>query len=163
MLVETAVAFATLLAAEPAMALVHRVVFHGPLWCWHESHHARPSARRLVRNDLLWLPVLVVAGALIVLGTPVAAGVGVGIASYVTAYVVAHDGVAHGRFPVPRVLRRATFLRVVARTHRLHHRDGRGGRGAPPFAVYAAHLEHRWGLGAGYRPPTKVCAPAGAR
>ena len=49
------VALATIVLAEPLMAMVHRFVFHGPLWCEHESHHAHPTVRRVVRNDLLWI------------------------------------------------------------------------------------------------------------
>jgi hypothetical protein len=53
-------------------------------------------------------------------------------------------------------------FRIIGQTHRLHHRGGRGGVGAPPFGVYFAPLEHRWGLLVRYRPPTKLCAPVNA-
>ena len=66
MLVALTVALGTLVAFEPIMTLVHRLVFHGPLWCSHKSHHEYPTARRIVRNDLLWLwPLLVSAAALL--------------------------------------------------------------------------------------------------
>src|SRR5262245_55462816 len=159
MVVELSVALVTLLTAEPAMTLVHRFVFHGPLWCSHKSHHAHPTARRIVQNDLLWLGPLLASAALITFGGPALVGVGLGGAGYVTAYIFAHDGVAHGRFPVPSRLRRMTIFRVVAKTHRLHHRGGRDGVGASPFGIYAAHLQHRWRLGIGYTAPTKICAP----
>jgi sterol desaturase/sphingolipid hydroxylase (fatty acid hydroxylase superfamily) len=87
------------------------------------------------------------------------AGLGIGGALYVAAYVFAHDGVAHGRFWVPRAVRRMRLFRIIARTHRLHHRGGAGGVGAPPFGVYLAPLEHRWGLLTDYTPPTKLCGP----
>jgi beta-carotene 3-hydroxylase len=149
-----AVAVATLALAEPLMTLVHRYVFHGPLWCEHESHHAHPTARRIVRNDLLWLWPLGVSAALVMFGGPALAGLGIGGVLYVVAYIFAHDGVAHGRFPVPRLVRRATIFRVIAQTHRLHHRTRVG---APPFGVYLAPLEHRWRLLVDYTPPTKIC------
>jgi hypothetical protein len=100
---------------------------------------------------------LLTSAFLVAFGGPVLTGVGIGGALYVGAYILAHDGVAHGRFPVPAFIRRATVFRVVAKTHRLHHRGGRDGVGASPFGVYLAHLEHRWGLSARHRPPTKVC------
>lgn len=153
------VALATIVLAEPLMAMVHRFVFHGPLWCEHESHHAHPTVRRIVRNDLLWIWPLLVAAGLVTFCGPVLAGIGLGGALYVAAYIFAHDGVAHGRFSVPRAVSRMTTFRIMAQTHRLHHRGGRGGVGAPPFGVYLATLEHRWGLLASYRAPTKVCAP----
>jgi len=158
-LTELAIAATTLVVAEPVMALVHRFVFHGPLWCEHKSHHEHPTIRRIVRNDLLWLWPLLTSALLVGFGDPVLVGFGIGGALYVAAYIVAHDGVAHGRFWVPAFIRRASILRVIAKTHRLHHRGGRNGVGASPFGVYLAHLEHRWGLSARYRPPTKVCPP----
>jgi beta-carotene 3-hydroxylase len=162
MLVEFAAAGLTSLGFEPVMALVHRFLFHGPLWCSHKSHHEHPTARRIVRNDLLWLWPLLGSAALVSFGGPLSVGVGLGVAAYVAAYVFAHDGVAHGRFWVPGVVRRMTVFRVVAQTHRLHHRGGRDGVGAPPFGVFLAALEYRWGLGARYAPPTKLCSPVRA-
>jgi len=90
-------------------------------------------------------------------------GIGIGGGMYVGAYVFAHDGVAHGRFWVPAVVRRMTVFRVVAQTHRLHHRGGREGVGASPFGVYGAPLEHRWQLTAHDVPPTKLCSPTWLR
>ena len=159
-MIALAVAAATLVLAEPVMTLVHRFVFHGPLWCEHESHHAHPTARRVVRNDLLWIWPLLISAALVRFGGRVLTGLGIGSALYVTAYIFAHDGIAHGRFAVPRWIRRLTVFRVIAQTHRLHHRGGRGGIGAPPFGVYLAPLEYRLGLLAHYTPPTRLCGPA---
>ena len=82
-----AVAVATLLLAEPTMTLVHRFVFHGPLWCEHETHHVHLSARRIVRNDLLWIWPLLAPAALVAFGGPVLVGIGIGGAAYVAAYI----------------------------------------------------------------------------
>jgi sterol desaturase/sphingolipid hydroxylase (fatty acid hydroxylase superfamily) len=139
------------------------------LWCSHKSHHEHPTARRLVSNDLLWtFPLLtsatfIIAGRIVStdLGAPLV-GFGMGTAGYVFAYILAHDGVAHGRFWVPRFVRRMSAFRALAQTHRLHHRGGREGVGAPPFGVYAAPLEHRFHLSDRYSPPTRICSPAGA-
>jgi beta-carotene 3-hydroxylase len=162
MATELAVALLTLVVSEPVMAVVHRFVFHGPLWCEHESHHAHPTAHRIVRNDLLWVWPLLAAAALVTFGGPVLAGVGIGGAAYVAAYILAHDGVAHGRFWVPRFLKRMRVLRLLVETHHLHHRGGRHG-GASPFAVYAAPLEHGWQVSEDFVPATKDCTPAQAR
>src|SRR4029077_3420803 len=97
----------------------------------HWSHHAQPTDRRVVRNDLLWLWPLAGSAALIIFGGPVLVGMGLGGVAYVAAYILAHDGVAHGRFWVPRAVRRMRVFRAVALTHRLHHRGGRHGAGAP--------------------------------
>jgi len=162
MLTGSGVALVTLVALEPVMALVHRFVFNGPLWCWHESHHEHPTARRIVRNDLLWLWPLLGSAALISLGGPGLAGIGVGIVGYVAAYILAHDGVAHGRFWVPMFVRRMSGFRLLAQTHHLHHRGGRHG-GAPPFAVYAAPVEHTWHVSKNFVPATKPCPPGRVR
>ena len=162
------VALITVVALEPVMTLVHRFLFHGPLWCWHKSHHEHPSAHHPVFNDLLWAPPLLVSTALVVSGAAflpglageVVAGIGIGTAAYVAAYVFAHDGVAHGRFRVPGWAKHSRVFRAIARSHNLHHRGGTEGVGAPPFGVYAAALEQRWGFSDGYSPPSKVCAPA---
>src|SRR6185295_8837126 len=157
MLTEVVVAGVTLVVAEPAMAVVHRFAFHGPLWCSHKSHHEHPTARHLVRNDLLWAWPLLASAMLIRFGDAVLVGLGLGTIAYVAAYILAHDGVAHRRFWVPRFLRRMTMFRVIAATHQLHHCGGREGADATPFGVYLARLEYRWHLSARYRPPTKVC------
>src|SRR4030095_17097665 len=102
----------------------------GPLWCEHKSHHEHPTARRIVANYLLWLWPLLASALLIAFGGPALVGLGIGGALYVAAYIVAHDGVAHRRFWVPAFIRQATVFRVVAKTHRLHHRRGRDGAGA---------------------------------
>jgi beta-carotene 3-hydroxylase len=156
------IALVTLVAFEPSMALVHRFVFHGPLWCWHESHHAHPTARRIVRNDLLWLWPLAGAAALVAVGGPIAIGIGIGTVAYVGAYILAHDGIAHGRFPVPAFLKRMRTFRLLADMHHLHHRGGRRG-GASPFAVYAAPLEQRWQMSEAFVPAPKPCPPARVR
>ena len=159
-MVTLVVAVGTLLVAEPAMALVHRFVFHGPLWCSHKSHHEHPSAGRIVRNDLLWLWPLLTSAVLLTFGGPVLVGIGLGTAGYVAAYIFVHDGVAHGRFWVPMFVRRMRGFRLLAQAHHLHHRGGRHG-GVSPFAVYAALWEQH--VSEGFVPATKPCSPVHVR
>jgi beta-carotene 3-hydroxylase len=142
---------------EPAMSLVHRSVFHGPLWCAHRSHHEFPRARRFVPNDGLWLAYFLLFGALTAFGAMseapwagVLAGAGAGACGYGMAYVLAHDGFAHGRFWTPAVLRRSRLVRGLVRAHHLHHADGPRGAGRPPFGVYSAPIELAWGLSEGF-------------
>ena len=130
----------TLVVFEPLMSVVHRRLFHGPLWRWHRSHHESPNAHRLVLNDLIWVIHFALSGILILLG---AAGIGSGAALYGLAYVLAHDGLAHGRFPVPSVLRRTRLFRRLIRAHHLHHRTSSGSLGAVPFGIYSALVELR--------------------
>ena len=160
--IELGVGFVTLVAFEPLMALVHRFVFHGPLWCWHESHHAHPTARRIVRNDLLWLWPLLASVVVISFGGPVPVGIGLGMSAYAGAYIFAHDGVAHGRFWIPKFVRRMSAFRLLAQTHHLHHRGGRHG-GASPFAVYAAPWEQSWHVSERFVPAARPCPHAQVR
>lgn len=116
---------------EPVTYLAHRFVMHGVGLTWHRSHH-RPNRRRrpgeawFERNDrfpVLFAAVTVVAVAvgLNVSGLGVLVPVAVGVTLYGAAYAYVHDGVVHGRFPVPV---RGRALDELARRHGLHHRFG---------------------------------------
>src|SRR4051812_16427938 len=123
MFVVIAVSLITLIVFEPLMTVVHRWVFHGPLWRLHRSHHAFQNSHRLVLNDLIWAVHLLASGAVAALGFwfrtgmrgQVALGLGVGAALYALAYIFVHDGVAHGRFRIPSAVRGMAFLRRLTR------------------------------------------------
>jgi len=167
MSVAVATAVGALVAFEPLMAAVHRFLFHGPLWCSHRSHHERPTARRLVSNDFLWVPYLALAAVLALAGAvwwqrvfgQILVGVGAGAAGYALAYILAHDGLAHGRFWMPAFLRRSALGRRLIRSHRRHHRGGTSGLGAAPFGIYGAPLEIALRIGDGFTPTARSCEP----
>jgi beta-carotene 3-hydroxylase len=119
---------ASFAAMEGVAAVTHRRVMHGWLWRWHRSHH-EPRRGWFELNDLFAIAFALPAIGLVRLGlttSPWLLPVGCGMAAYGAVYVVFHDGMVHGRFPVPRVGGR--YLRRLVQAHHLHHavrtRDG---------------------------------------
>ena len=124
---KAAVCIAVFAGMEGFAWIVHRYVMHGPLWCWHRSHHT-PGPGRLERNDLFALIFALPAIACFLLAhmsnwwLPPA----IGITAYGLVYFIFHDGFVQGRLPVP--LSRKGIGRAHLQAHRLHHavatRDG---------------------------------------
>lgn len=117
-----AIAAASFLAMEAVAALSHRWLMHGPLWCWHRSHHEGGERGGPVANDLFALVFALPAMAAIAAGLhgprPLL-WIGVGMTAYGAAYALVHDGIVHRRWPVPRP--RGRYLRRVLAAHRIHH------------------------------------------
>jgi beta-carotene 3-hydroxylase len=130
-------------AMEPWAALLHGRVWHRWLWTVHRSHHRRRTGG-FERNDLLsalHAPLAIAAvlyGCAGPAGWPreVIYGVGVGMSAFGAAYLIAHDGLVHGRWPVRPLLRLGYFRRIV-RAHRKHHR----GAGGPPYGLFLGPWE----------------------
>jgi beta-carotene 3-hydroxylase len=123
-----AVAALALAAMEPAAALAHRGLMHGPGWPWHRSHHRQPGGPPQA-NDLYPLVfaaatvlAMAIGAAVPRLGPLLAAGAGV--TAYGVLYLVVHDLYVHERLgPLPG--RGSRYVRWVAGAHALHHRTGR--------------------------------------
>lgn len=101
---------------------MHRFVMHGPLWCWHQSHH-EPRIGRFEKNDLFAVVFAVPAIVLIYIGVNAwvwAAPIGAGITAYGAAYAFFHDGLVHRRWSVG-ISGRSPFWRKRIQAHRLHH------------------------------------------
>jgi beta-carotene 3-hydroxylase len=132
-----AVAVAVAAGMDLWAGLLHRFVWHGPLWSVHRTHHA-PRRGRFERNDALSTLHAPIAIVLIVVGSrappsyaqDIAVGTGVGMTVFGALYLVLHDGLVHQRLPV-RLLARVPWLRAIAEAHSEHHR--RGGRG--PYGI----------------------------
>lgn len=128
---------------EPWAAWVHRVLWHGPLWFVHRTHHT-PRTGLFEWNDVF--PVLHIppALALILFGlwgpatwwlTDLCFGIGVGVSTYGVAYQVVHDGIVHRRLPL-RFLERVPYIRALRIAHLRHH-----GRGGAPFGLFLGPWE----------------------
>jgi beta-carotene 3-hydroxylase len=117
-------AVASMVAMEFWAAWVHRVVYHGPLWSIHRSHHRARRDGYVERNDLFVLLHAVAAMALLVggllLGSAALTGVGSGVTAYGVLYFLVHDGYIHGRLPL-RVLDRFALARRIKIAHEYHH------------------------------------------
>lgn len=126
------------LLMEPWAALLHGRVWHGALWRLHRSHHGHRTGR-FEANDVLsgshapGAVALILYGCVGEPGIPreVAFGAGLGMSAFGLAYVVVHDGFAHGRLPVS-FLGRIPWLRRVREAHLVHHRGGERG----PYGLF---------------------------
>ena len=128
-----AIVIVSFVLMEPLTALTHRYVMHGVGRALHRSHHRRvrpgESPVRWEANDAypVMFATVVMAGfatGFNVAGFGVLVPVGIGITAYGAAYALVHDVYIHGRLPLFRTRRVATFDRL-ADAHLVHHRyDG---------------------------------------
>ncbi len=121
---------------EVASILVHKFLFHGPLWRIHRTHHRKLGSGPFELNDLFSLffaavgIVLLYAG---VRGDDLLLGIGAGISAYGTGYFVVHDLTTHRRF---LSLRPRVPTRFFVRRHRRHHqRADKEGQG--PWGLFS--------------------------
>lgn len=132
-----------LVAMEPYSAWVHRVVWHGPLWSMHRSHHRErlgaPAPCGLVANDVLSASHVPFSMALIAWGVftdgvaaSLALGAGLGMGAFGLLYLVVHDGMVHGRLPVVALARHGIFAAITS-AHQRHH-----GTNGAPYGLFAA-------------------------
>jgi beta-carotene 3-hydroxylase len=127
------VALLVLVLMEPYSVLVHRYVWHHPLWRVHRHHHRAPVGAPSVGfnpNDVLSVshaPVSIALALIAVVvgfGTvtgQVALGACLGMIVYGSLYVLFHDGVVHGRLPVQGLMRYG-WVRAIVDAHAEHHR-----------------------------------------
>ncbi|MFG1478661.1 sterol desaturase family protein [Xanthobacter sp. V4C-4] len=111
----------TVAAMEAIAWTAHKYVMHGFGWGWHKSHH-EPRTGVFERNDLYAVLFAALAIVLIAIGrhgAPVL-WVGVGMTVYGFLYFLAHDGIAHQRWPF-RYVPRHGYLKRLVQAHRLHH------------------------------------------
>jgi beta-carotene 3-hydroxylase len=118
-------------AMEAMTWAMHRWVMHGPLWCWHRSHHEPGRSSHVWHNDLFALAYVVLAMALFWLGLDVQWRalwwLALGVIAYGLLYVLVHEGLLHQRIPFPLKARRGYLLRLVdahLQHHRTRKRDG---------------------------------------
>jgi beta-carotene 3-hydroxylase len=121
-----ALAFLIGLAAMEGLTwAMHRWVMHGPLWCWHRSHHDPDRRGSFEPNDLFALVYVALAMALFWIGLDVQWRVlwwmALGVTAYGLLYVLVHEGLLHQRIPLPLKVRHGYLLRLV-QAHLLHHR-----------------------------------------
>ena len=119
------------LSIETGGALIHKFLFHGPLWFIHSSHHRPKRGQILELNDLFavafsLLPIWLMMGSSSV-ETPRFA-VGLGMTVHGAAYFILHDLMTHRRWwPLNPV---GESARKIVRHHRVHHqRVDRAGQG----------------------------------
>jgi beta-carotene 3-hydroxylase len=127
----------TVVAMEAFATAVHRYVMHGWGWGWHRSHH-EPSSGMVESNDLYALVFAGISLGLFVAGGtwPILWWVGLGTLVYGLLYFLVHDGLVHGRVPLPKA-RPGGYLKRLVQAHRLHH-SVRGREGSVSFGFLYA-------------------------
>ena len=139
----------TAVALELWAALLHGKIWHGVLWFIHASHHRRRIEPLRTRthgweaNDALSTLHAPIAVTLILYGCvgplgawrEIAFGVGLGMTAFGFAYVIVHDGLAHGRLPVGWLLK-WSYMRRVRAAHMVHHNGG----GEEPYGLFLGPL-----------------------
>lgn len=132
------IALLTVIGMEGVAYVAHRYLMHGRMWCWHASHHARRDGW-FELNDMFAVVFALVSVVLIYLDGA-AAWIGWGMVGYGVIYALFHDGLVHGRIPLPQKLKQLPYLRHLVRAHYLHHaahtKDGAVSYGfmyAPPL------------------------------
>ncbi len=127
---------------ELVAILAHKYVMHGPLWCWHESHH-RKREGVFEKNDLFAVVFSLPSIACIYVGVHhfgPALWVGLGILGYGLVYFFFHDILVHRRIRIPYVPRKG-YMRRVVQAHMMHH-STHGKDGAVSFGfVWAPSIE----------------------
>jgi beta-carotene 3-hydroxylase len=127
----TVLAFA---ATEAVSYLLHRFVFHGPLWRIHQTHH-RPKGRGVELNDVFSLGFAALAVGLYWRG-PFGLSPGFAVATGITLYglffFVVHDGFVHRRWL--RVRSRNRYLLALRAAHHHHHRSATR-QGQEPYGL----------------------------
>jgi beta-carotene 3-hydroxylase len=118
-----AVLAATLVAMEGVATLSHRYVMHGFLWSWHRSHH-EPRQGHFERNDRFALLFAAISVGLIYVGRGnqnALFWMGWGMAAYGLIYFLFHDGLVHGRIPMPGWAKNLPVMRHLVQAHYMHH------------------------------------------
>jgi beta-carotene 3-hydroxylase len=132
------VMIATPIVMELLGWLMHRYLFHGPLWMLHKDHHL-PNPGFFEKNDLfssffavISMVLIIASAALKTYGTPLALGLGMAI--YGFFYFWIHDGLAHKRWTPPDFLK-PRWAQLVKKNHRFHHQKvTKSGQG--PYGLF---------------------------
>ncbi|MFK7929693.1 MAG: beta-carotene hydroxylase [Myxococcota bacterium] len=144
MLITLFTALAATVLMEPWAAFVHKVVWHGPLWTVHVTHHT-PRQGLFEWNDIFPLLHAPPAIAMLAWGfwgppgliTQILLGLGIGISVYGMAYQFVHDFIVHRRLPL-RFLEKIPYIAQVRRAHLTHH-----GRGGAPWGLFLGPWERK--------------------
>ncbi len=133
-------AAAAFVAMEILAYVLHRWLFHGPLWRVHRTHHDPSHGHG---DGFEWNDGFSVAFAALSLGlmwggradppASAAFAFGVGVAVYGVLYFVLHDLYAHGRLGKLRLPGRVAAS--VKRAHGRHHQS-LGERGQEPYGLF---------------------------
>lgn len=119
---------------EIASYLMHRFLFHGPLWIWHGSHHRARKGFFEANDYLSGFFMFVTILALYVerdrLKTSFLAALAMGFSIYGMGYFILHDIYAHGR--IWKLNWNVRWFNRLRQAHRVHHQSAEK-KGQDPF------------------------------
>jgi beta-carotene 3-hydroxylase len=114
----------TIISMEFVSWILHKYLFHGPLWFIHRTHHARTIHSSFELNDIFSFAFASVAIVLIYIGwftpSPLHLAIGFGITLYGFIYFLVHDGLIHQRYPFSTKTSNV-YLKQIQRAHQRHH------------------------------------------
>jgi len=113
------------LLTELFAGLCHKYLMHGPLWKWHEDHHAPYSKEKLFqKNDRFFLvfaiPSMILGMTSYLTQNPLFLAASMGLAVYGLVYFIVHDVYIHQRFKLFQVIENPYF-RYIKKMHAIHH------------------------------------------
>ncbi len=118
------VSLAAFLVMDVVSYFAHRYVFHGFLWCFHQSHHASRKGW-FEKNDFFSLFFASIAIALIALGMSpayrICLALGIGMTAYGLAYFAVHEIYTHRRLFHFEL--KNGHLNKIRQLHRVHHQS----------------------------------------
>ena len=125
---------------------LHGVLWHGPWWLTHKSHHTVREGL-FEFNDIFALFHALVATGLIIYGCEapptlsahLCVATGFGMTTFGMAYFVVHDGFIHERLPI-QFLSKFGFFRRLRNAHRVHHKRDH----EHPYGLFLGEYELKW-------------------
>ncbi|RDC57307.1 fatty acid hydroxylase [Pedobacter chinensis] len=113
----------TIVLMECFSWLIHKYLFHGPLWFMHKSHHQK-SHSFFEWNDLFALIFAMVSLDLMYTDRNQYGYlffIGLGITIYGLVYFILHDWFVHRRFKTFKSNNK--YLQAVRKAHKIHHKN----------------------------------------
>ncbi len=113
----------TIAAMEGLSWLMHRYLFHGPLWFIHRTHHEERHGW-FELNDIFSIGFAALSLWLMWVGhyrMDARLWIGLGISAYGVIYFIFHDWFIHNRFKAFKT--NNPYLLNLRRAHKIHHRS----------------------------------------
>lgn len=120
--------------------LIHKYLFHGPLWFMHKSHHQQ-SDSFLEWNDLFAILFACISIYLMFIDREnfgYRFFIGAGITVYGLIYFIIHDWFVHRR--INTFKSNNTYLQAVRKAHKIHHKN-RGKANGKAFGLLFVRKE----------------------
>jgi beta-carotene 3-hydroxylase len=121
--INIALIVATVMCMELISWVMHKYLFHGPLWFIHKTHHQERHSF-LELNDIFSIGFAALALWLMWIGhisLDYLFWIGTGISIYGTIYFIFHDWFIHNRFKAFKSNNH--YLKAIRRAHKIHHKS----------------------------------------